>query len=141
MLIPDFTIYRLALLEGDNLIYSSVEGGLRPLCDALGKFKGKSGLTLHDKIMGLAAARLTARSGIVSDIFALVTSLPAKEFLDETGIRLIAFDYVAHILTPDKSSICPFELLAMSTSDPDVLLRKIRSIQDRQCLFHQTLTR
>ena len=58
MLIPDFTRYSLALLEGEKLIYSACGGGLRPLWDALEKFQGKSGLILHDKVIGLAAARL-----------------------------------------------------------------------------------
>jgi hypothetical protein len=128
---PDFTRYSLALLAGKDLIYSSAGTGLRPLWEALEKHQSKTGLTLHDKVIGLAAARLIARSGIVVDIFAMVASLPAKEFLEECGIRLSAFDDVAHILTQDKSAICPGELIALETPDPDNFVRKI------QAMLHQ----
>ncbi len=128
MLIPDFTRYSLALLDGDDLIYSSEGNGLRPLWEALKKHQNQTGLTLHDKVMGLAAARLIDRSGIVAHIFTMVASLPAKEFLEECRIRLTAFDYAANILTQDKSAVCPGELIALGTADPDAFFRKISAM-------------
>ena len=128
MLIPDFTRYSLALLEGDILIYSSRDGGLRPLWDALEKYSGKSGLVLHDKVMGLAAARLIDRSGIIEEVYTTVVSLPAQQFLENRGIRLTAFDVAANILTHDKSTICPGEVIALNTSEPDAFYQKIKAM-------------
>ena len=128
MLIPDFTRYSLALLEGEKLLYSACGGGLRPLWDALDKFQGKSGLILHDKVIGLAAARLIVQSGMIAGIFARVASLPAKQFLENNGVALTAFDVAANILTQDKSAVCPGEVIALNTSDPDAFLQKIKAM-------------
>ncbi|RPH87238.1 MAG: DUF1893 domain-containing protein [Deltaproteobacteria bacterium] len=128
MLIPDFTRYSLALLEGEKLIYSAYGGGLRPLWDALERFQGKSGLILHDKVIGLAAARLIVQSGMIAAIFTRVASLPAKQFLENNGVALTAFDVAANILTQDKSTLCPGEVIALNTSDPDAFLQKIKAM-------------
>ncbi|KAF0159027.1 MAG: hypothetical protein FD159_774 [Syntrophaceae bacterium] len=132
MLIPDFTKYSLALFKDEKLIHASDGGGLRPLWDALEKHKDKTGLLLHDKLMGLAAARLIVRSGIIAEIYTMIASRPAKEFLEESGIRLTAFDVVASILTKDKSSVCPGEVIAIDTTDPDTFLQKIRVMMDNR---------
>lgn len=134
MLIPDFTCYSLALLNGGEIVYSSEGSGLRPLWKALEKFEGQSGLTLHDKVMGLAAARLVARSGIIAGIFTLVASLPAKEFLEECSIGLTAVDYAANILTKDKSAVCPGELIALETPNPDAFFRRINAMMNHQVI-------
>ncbi len=128
MLIPDFTRYSLALLEGEKLLYSACGGGLRPLWDALEKFRGKSGLILHDKVIGLAAARLIVNSGMIAEIFTRVASLPAKQFLENNGVALTAFDVAANILTQDKSAVCPGEVIALNTSDQDAFLQKIKAM-------------
>ncbi len=128
MLIPDFTRYSLALLEGEKLLYSACGCGLRPLWDALEKFQGKSGLILHDKVIGLAAARLIVQSGMIAGIFTRVASLPAKQCLENNGVALTAFDVAANILTHDKSAVCPGEVIALNTSDPDAFLQKIKAM-------------
>jgi len=127
-LIPDFTRYTLALLEGDRMIYSARGGGLRPLWDALEKFQEKSGLILHDKVTGLAAARLIVRSGIVDEIFTMVVSLPAREFLQNHGIALNAFEVTASILTKDKGAVCPGEVIALSHSGSDEFTQNIKGL-------------
>ena len=129
-MIPDFTQYSLALFKDEKRIHASDGGGLRPLWDALEKHKDKSGLLLHDKVMGLAAARLIVCSGIIAEIFTMVASRPAKEFLEESSIRLTAFDVTANILTKDKSTICPAEVIALGTSDPNAFLQKIRAMMN-----------
>jgi hypothetical protein len=128
MLIPYFTRYSLALLEGERLFCSTEGTGLRPLWDALEKFQEKSSLILHDKVMGLAAARLIVYSGMITEIFTMVASLPAKQFLENNGIALTAFDVAANILTQDKSAICPGEVIALGTNDLDAFLQKIRAV-------------
>jgi hypothetical protein len=110
------------------LIYSDCGGGLRPLWDALEKFQGQSGLILHDKVIGLAAARLIVNSGMIAEIFTRVASLPAKQFLENNGVALTAFDVAANILTQDKSAVCPGEVIALNTSDPDAFLQKIKAM-------------
>lgn len=128
MLIPDFTRYSLALLEGERLIYSARGGGLRPLWEALEKFQGKSGLILHDKVIGLAAARLIVRSGIIAEIITRVASWPARQFLEDNGVALRASEVVDNILTQDKSAVCPGEVIALKTSDPEEFLQRMKAM-------------
>ncbi len=128
MLIPDFARYSLALLEGERVIHSDRGVGLRPLWEALEKFQGKSGLILHDKVIGLAAAKLVVHSGIIAEIITSVASWPAKKFIEDNGIRLEAYDVVDNIMTRDKSAVCPGEVIALNTDDPDVFLEKIRAM-------------
>jgi len=90
------------------------------------KFQGKSGLILHDKVIGLAAARLIVQSGMIAGSSRRVASLPAKQFLENNGVALTAFDVAANILTQDKSAVCPGEVIALNTSDPDAFLQKIK---------------
>lgn len=132
MLIPDFSRYSLALVEGDAIIYSSNGAGLRPLWDALKKFHDRSGLILHDKVMGLAAARLIVYSGVIAEIVTGVASEPARRFLLENGIALSADGVADNILTRDKSSVCPGEVIALSTDDPKVFLQKIETMMGLQ---------
>ena len=140
MLIPDFTLYSLALFEGETLIHSGREGGLRPLWAALEMFRGKSGLILHDKIIGLAAARLVVHFGVVGEIFTMVASLPAYQFLEQNQIPLRAFDVAANILTRDKTAICPGEVIALQTDDPDIFLQKINAMMAARPLIAPDLT-
>ncbi len=126
MLIPDFTRYSLALLEGGQIIHCAGGGGLRPLWDALEKFQGRSGLILHDKVIGLAAAMLIVRSGIISEIHTKVASRPAEEFLEKNGMILHAAEVTANILTRDQSAVCPGEIIALGCSDTGEFMKSIR---------------
>ena len=128
MLNPDFTCYSLALLEDGMIIHSSRGSGLRPLWDALEKYSGKSGLILHDKVMGLAAARMIDRSGMIDEVYTAIVSSPARQFLNDCGIRLTAIQVVPNILTNDKSSVCPGEIIALNTSEPDAFYRQIKAM-------------
>src|SRR5690606_20131291 len=124
----DFKYYSLALLEDGMIIHSSRGSGLRPLWDALEKYSGKSGLILHDKVMGLAAARMIDRSGMIDEVYTAIVSSPARQFLNDCGIRLTAIQVVPNILTNDKSSVCPGEIIALNTSEPDAFYRQIKAM-------------
>jgi hypothetical protein len=128
MLMPDFSKYSLAVYEKNKLIYSSQDKGLRPLFDCLEKLEGKSGLILHDKIIGMAAAKLIVYSGIIAEIVTTVASIPAKKFLEDNSIIIRAFDVAANIMTKDKSAICPGEVIALNTETPEDFIRKIKTM-------------
>ena len=125
---PDFSKYSLALFEGNNLIYSSSDKGLRPLFDCLEKNKGKYGLILHDKLIGLAAAKLIVYSGIIAEVITNVASIPAKKFLEEKCITIKALEITANIMTKDKSAICPGEVIALNTELKEDFFRKIEAM-------------
>jgi len=132
MLIPDFSKYSLALFEGGALIHASNGKGVRPLFEALEKFRAKSGLILHDKIIGLAAAKLVVYSGIIAKVNTTVASAPADKFLKDHGILMNAAGITANILTQDKRAVCPGEVIALKTKDPADFIRQIKTMLDNQ---------
>jgi hypothetical protein len=129
MLKPDFTKYSLALIQGDKVIYSSQSNGLKPLWDCLENFRQtKNSFILYDKVIGLAAAKLIVYSKIISEIQTLLVSQPAKKFLEENGIKVETKKTVANILTQDRRSICPGEIIALNTAEPDDFRAKIKKM-------------
>ncbi|HOW57560.1 MAG TPA: DUF1893 domain-containing protein [Smithellaceae bacterium] len=126
MLQADFTKYSLALLQDDRIIFTSGSRGLRPLLDCLEKYRGqKDKLILHDKVIGLAAAKLVVYYGIIAGIQTKLASRPAKEFLDANGIDIAAGAVVENILTGDRRAICPGEAIALKTADPEDFKKQI----------------
>lgn len=132
MLIPDFSKYSLALFEGNIMIHSSGERGLRPLLDCLGKYKEKTGLILFDKVIGLAAAKLIVYSGIIAQVLTTIASAPAKKYLEDNGIKIAADEVTSNILTKDRRAVCPGEVIALNTEAPDVFSLKIRAMLDKR---------
>jgi len=116
---PDFSKYSLALIKGDKIIYSSTASGLRPLVDCLAKNKQKN-CTLHDKVIGLAAAKLAHDSGMIDLIVTNTISRPAKEYL-VGKIDLIYNEEVENILDKERKSVCPMEKNAMNMDEKEFL--------------------
>lgn len=118
MLSPNFTKYSLALIKDNNIVFSSDKSGLRPLIECVNECKSKfRDCILHDKVVGLAAARLIVYSDMISLVITDVASKPAEELLNKNNIIIKAQKIVDNILTKDKSSICPMELKAQLKDD------------------------
>lgn len=132
MLMPDFSKYSLALFEGNRLIFSSTDAGLRPLFESLEKYTGKTGLILHDKVIGLAAAKLIVYTGIIAEVIAGVVSVPAKKFLKDNNIIISARHVAPNIMTRDGSAVCPGEVIALNTETPADFIRQIKTMLDNQ---------
>jgi Domain of unknown function (DUF1893) len=56
----------------------------------------------------------------------LLISQPAKIYLEENHIKIEAKTTVANILTTDRRSICPGEIIALNTDEPDDFRAKIK---------------
>ena len=129
---PDFTRYSLALIENDQIVYSSRESGLRPLWLCLQKYLGGGEkFILFDKVIGLAAARLVAHAQIISRIETSLASDPAKKFLEENNIPLEAQQIVSSILTKDHKATCPGEIIALNSATTVEFLKKIEAMLNR----------
>jgi len=129
MLHADFTKYSLALIEGDKIIFTSSDHGLRPLLTCLEKYRGqKDKMILYDKVIGLAAAKLVVYYGIIDGIRTQVASRPAKEFLEANGVAIAAGAVVENILTGDRLSVCPGEVIALNTTDPADFKKQIMAL-------------
>lgn len=129
---PDFSSYSLAVFFHDQMIFSSSDKGLRPLWNFLCGYCGKDhNLVLHDKVIGLAAARLAVYSGIFTEIQTNLVSLPAKIFLEDNGITLLARDITDRIMNRDRSSVCPGEIIALNHPKRHDFYAGIRSLMDK----------
>ena len=117
MLNPDFTKYSLALIKDNKIIFSSTKSRLVPLLECIQRFKIKvNNCILHDRRIGLAAARLIVFSNMISKVFTLTCSFQAKELLEKNNIQLIADEFVVNILK-ENGEICPMELRAKELND------------------------
>jgi hypothetical protein len=117
----DFTKYSLALFKDSKLICTSKGTGIRPLVECIMKMKKEmhntQGYTLHDKIVGLAAARLIIYTKMISEVYAGTISKDALEILEKEYIQVEADKGVEKILSRDKKDICPMEKLARKIPD------------------------
>lgn len=124
---PNFQDYSLAMFCGERRIFISREPGLKPLVEWLEIYRGKyRGCLLHDKVVGLAAAKLIAYSGLISEVVTDVSSAPARSFLLDHGVSVRAALCVDDIRTRDGTAICPGEVIALETDDREEFLIRIR---------------
>lgn len=129
MIMPDFGKYSLALIHEGTIVHSSRGRGIMPLMRCLEACRSRyQNCVLHDKVIGLAAAKLAAYSGIVSSVVTGVASKASADFLDKQGIALTAKEIAPNILTADGSRICPGELIAEETNDYESLAAKLREM-------------
>ena len=133
MTAPDFNKYSLCLFCEDRAVFTSHAAGLSPLVDALdlGKWRFQNCI-LHDKIIGLAAARLIVYSRMIAEVISCVSSHRALILLQKEGILLRSDKTVENILAQDGSSVHPAETIALDTDDPVNFINKIRKLARKE---------
>jgi len=123
---PDFARYSLALFEGDRMVFSSGKEGLRPLVECIRACRGLFRCCeLHDRAIGLAAAKLVVASGMIARIVTLRASARAVGFLERHAVPLAAGEVVPILLNRERTAPCLMEQKASATEDPDQFLREI----------------
>jgi len=131
MLTPDFTRYSLALFHEGRIIFYSEKGGLRPLVECILACRDRfNGCDLHDRVIGLAAAKLVIASGMIGRVITRTASSPARAFLEEKSIPLTAGEVVPRILNREKTTPCPMEQKAEATADPETFFREMSALFD-----------
>ena len=126
MLTPDFASYSLALLHGGRMVFSSEKGGVRPLVECIRACRGRfSGCELHDRAIGLAAAKLVVASGMIGRVITRRASARAVSFLEQHTVPLTADEVVPLILNREKTAPCLMEQKAEATEDPETFYREI----------------
>lgn len=120
---PSLSEWTLVLMEGNRVLFSSKERGIAPLLECLERFAGHTGrCTLHDRVTGLAAARLTVLSGFIAEVVTRVVSTPAQAFLTQHGIKITSEVIVPRIFNRNKTGLCPAETIALQTEDPQEMI-------------------
>lgn len=83
--------------------------GVRDLLDLLSAEPERlRGAIVADKIIGKAAAALMATGG-VQEVHTNVICTPARELLEQEGIKVFAPEEVEKILNKDKTHMCPID--------------------------------
>ncbi|MBD3164264.1 DUF1893 domain-containing protein [Candidatus Woesearchaeota archaeon] len=127
---PDFEKYSLALIKNNKVVYSSDKPGLRPLVNCIAKNKEKKDCALHDKVIGLAAAKLVFNSGIAEKIVTSIISKPAFDFLKDKLV--VEYDeIVKNILNTERKVICPMEKKALELDEAS-FLRHVNKIFNQE---------
>ncbi len=127
MLKPDFTRYSLALFHKDRLVFSSEKEGLRPLVECIRACRDLySGCELHDRAIGLAAAKLVVASpGMITRIVTRRASARAVTMLETFSVPLAVGEVVPILLNRDRTAPCLMEQKAAATEDPHMFLQEI----------------
>ena len=121
---PDFQKYTLALYSQGHILFESNESRLKPLVEMVQIYKGQyTDCVLHDKIVGLASAKIIVASEIVSELHAGIMSIDARDFLRETEINFTHQDIVDYIMNQEKTGPCPMEIKAREIEQPDEFLK------------------
>jgi hypothetical protein len=124
---PDFSQYALALIHEGNIVFSSKNKGVAPLVECIEACSSRyRNCRLHDRVIGLAAAKLVVASRMITSVVAGVSSQPAAEFLKESNIPMESQLTVPRIIARDGISTCPMEQRAMATDDADLFLAQMR---------------
>lgn len=118
----------LVIAKGRDIIYRGRGEGIRPLIDAIDAIglNDLSGAILADRVVGLAASYLAIYAGF-SEVHGLIVSRSAASFLESRGVILYWMEMVDAILDRSRSSLCPFEKLALEASNPREFYLSLRS--------------
>ena len=94
------------------------------------------GAVVADKVVGKAIALLCVNSEI-AEVYAEILSAKAKLLFEEKGVRCEWKELVDNILDLKRSSVCPFEKIAATISDPKKAYEGfkvlLKSLENRDC--------
>lgn len=126
MMTPDFARYSLALFHEGRIIFCSEKEGLRPLVECIRACRGRfSGCELHDRAIGLAAAKLVVASGMIGRVITRRASSRAVAFLKQHSVPLTVDEVVPILLNREKTAPCLMEQKAEATEDPEMFFHEI----------------
>lgn len=118
----------LIIIKDGESIYSSKDGGMAPLLEAIDRL-GLQKLfdsTVVDKIVGKAAALLVSYFR-AKDVYTKLLSGRAIETLNKHGIRYMSEKVVDQISDKEGVDICPFEKMVLEIEDPQEGYKKLHS--------------
>ena len=118
----------LLILKGGETIYSSREGGMLPLLEAIDQLglRALADSTVVDRLVGRASALLISYFN-AKEVYTRLLSRRAIEILEKHGIAYAAERVVNIIRNKDDTDICPFEKMVLTIDDPKEGYEKIRS--------------
>lgn len=103
------------LYKGEKY-YTSGERGVSPMLSWLSDGTELIGFSVADKVVGKAAAMLFVCAG-VTEVFDVVMSRAAADFLDSRGVRYSYEKMTEKIINRKGDGVCPMELVVADIDD------------------------
>ena len=118
----------LVIVKNGKVIFETTKPGIGGFLQALEEQeKNLVAASAADKIIGVAAAMLCVYSGL-SSVFASTISEAGIKVLDDNSINCVFERKVSYILNRNKTDVCPFEKLAMTSGSPDEAYVKLKAL-------------
>ncbi len=109
----------------EDMIYTSIERGVKPLLEWYNSGTNVEGFSAADKVVGNAVAFLYVLLG-VDEVFAPVMSEAAKHTLTSNGIKVQRKLLVPQIINRAGTGRCPMEEAVDGILDPEEALVAIK---------------
>jgi len=110
----------LVVIKDENIIFESDEHRLIPVIKCINEHKeAMRDSVIIDKRIGLAAAKLFVFAK-VKEIYTLIASKSAFDYLIGRDIKIEAEKLVDNLLNDSQSDICPMEKLALELSEEEL---------------------
>ncbi|MFH0961815.1 MAG: DUF1893 domain-containing protein, partial [archaeon] len=119
---------KVSIVNDGKISFESEKGGVSSLLEAIDSGRNFSGSSAADTIIGKAAAVIFKKLGI-RRVYAGALSKAGKEALEEAGIEFSFGTLVENILNREKTSLCPFEKIAIDEEkNPEGAIGKMRAL-------------
>lgn len=105
------------VLYKNGVTYLSEARGVAPMLNFIDNQTDLKGFAAADKVVGKAAAMLFALAGI-KELYAVVMSKSAEEFLETTDIKYSYSTLTNKICNRNGDGICPMEQVTADISEP-----------------------
>lgn len=116
--------YSCVISDGDQIVYTSFEKGVKPLMKFYNSQLRHESLYVADKIIGKGAAFLLALISVKA-LYTPVISESALLLLEKHGIEVKHDKIVPFIKNRTGEGRCPIESVVIDVDDPDQALEKI----------------
>jgi len=118
----------LLILKGGETIYSSREGGMLPLLEAIEQLglRALADSTVVDRLVGRASALLISYFN-AKEVYTRLLSRRAIEILEKHGIAYAAERVVNTIRNKEDTDMCPFEKMVLTIDNPKEGYRKLKN--------------
>ena len=117
--------FTCVMCKGETL-YTSEKRGVVPVLEKLEQNTELKGFSVADKVIGKAAAMLFHLADI-SVLYGERMSVPAKEYLEKTGISFSYGMLTDRIINRSGDGLCPMETAVSGIDDPDEGLKAIKN--------------
>ncbi|MCJ7713175.1 DUF1893 domain-containing protein [Candidatus Bathyarchaeota archaeon] len=118
----------LVIVKKGELIFKTKDHKIAGFLSAIEKFgRSLEDSSIADRVVGKAIALLCVYAKVKA-IYAVVISTKAKKVLEQNQISHEWTSIVNEILDSETNQVCPFEMKAISMSDPEDTYFELRNL-------------